>query len=158
MISQIVGNIVTRSACTNDNDLLSGVFFRGLIFKGVDDFALEFFLQQTGNQCHVRKEEQFGGSKDLFGELGNSPCSSPESRGHYEVGWAEDAFEFRSVREYSCQVDDPCSRGILFGGRDGRGVPDVELHYLCVEFEPICQLFKGIEEGRWRGKVDSSTF
>ena len=59
------------------------------------------------------------GEMDLLGEFRYIYCPSSESQGKGDVGWAENTFGFRSVWEYLGQVDNPRSRGILFGGRDG---------------------------------------
>jgi hypothetical protein len=84
------------------------------------------------------------GENDLVRESWDIPRPSSESNGKDDVGWTEDAFDFRSVWQNSGQVDDPCSRGILIGERDGRRGPDVELHELGVGFEPISQLIRGL--------------
>ena len=49
------------------------------------------------------------GKNDLVREFWDIPRPSSESNGKDDVGWTEDAFNFRSVWENSGQVDDPCS-------------------------------------------------
>ena len=46
MVCQVVGDIVSRSSCANNDYLLPRIFLCSRIFIGVNGLALEFFLQQ----------------------------------------------------------------------------------------------------------------
>ena len=147
---------MARSTSPDDNNLLPKVFLCSCVLEGVDNLALEFFLQPDSispvwSSVHELKK------KDLLRERREISRSSPKSRSKNEVGGMENAFGFSSIWEYSSHFDVPRSGGILFNGCDGRRRPDVKFHVVCIGFEPISQLFNGYE-GFQSTEVASRTF
>jgi len=70
MIGQVESNIMSRSSCPDDDNLLSNVFLRSRVFEGMDGLSLEFFLEAMANQPRGLEHEETWEKRTCLGNLG----------------------------------------------------------------------------------------